>query len=66
MRRAERVTVQGPVKKQQPDGMPHRGARIREGDPTVFFVQRLNWDGSMHPSAEWEAETGVVRRRRAR
>ena len=25
MRREERVTVQGPVKKQQPDGMPHRG-----------------------------------------
>ena len=26
MRREERVTVQGPVKKQQPDGMSHRGA----------------------------------------
>ena len=25
MRREERVTVQGPVKEQQPDGMPHRG-----------------------------------------
>ena len=25
MRRGERVTVQGPVKKQQPDGMSHRG-----------------------------------------
>ena len=25
MRRDERVTVQGPVKKQQPDGMSHRG-----------------------------------------
>ena len=25
MRRVERVTVQGPVKKQQPDGMSHRG-----------------------------------------
>ena len=25
MRRAERVTVQGPVKKQQPDGMSHGG-----------------------------------------
>ena len=25
MRREERVTVQGPVKKQQPDGMSHRG-----------------------------------------
>ena len=27
MRREERVTVQGPVKKQQPDGMSHRGVR---------------------------------------
>ena len=26
MRREERVTVQGPVKKQQPDGMSHKGA----------------------------------------
>ena len=25
MQREERVTVQGPVKKQQPDGMSHRG-----------------------------------------
>ena len=25
MRREDRVTVQGPVKEQQPDGMPHRG-----------------------------------------
>ena len=25
MRRGEQVTVQGPVKKQQPDGMSHRG-----------------------------------------
>ena len=27
MRREERVTVQGPVKKQQPDGMSHRGVQ---------------------------------------
>ena len=27
MRREERVTVQGPVKEQQPDGMSHRGGR---------------------------------------
>ena len=27
MRREERVTVQGPVKKQQPDGMSHRVGR---------------------------------------
>ena len=26
MRREERVTVQGPVKEQQPDGMSHRGS----------------------------------------
>ena len=29
MRRDERVTVQGPVKKQQPDGMSHRGRQFR-------------------------------------
>ena len=28
MRREERVTVQGPVKEQQPDGMSHRGAGL--------------------------------------
>ena len=37
MRREERVTVQGPVKKQQPDGMSHRGGGdfvwgFREGE----------------------------------
>ena len=26
MRREDRVTVQGPVKEQQPDGMSHRGS----------------------------------------
>ena len=26
MQREERVTVQGPIKEQQPDGMSHRGA----------------------------------------
>ena len=30
MRREERVTVQGPVKEQQPDGMSHRGFGIGE------------------------------------
>ena len=28
MRREERVTVQGPVKEQQPDGMSHRGGVV--------------------------------------
>ena len=28
MRREERVTVQGPVKEQQPDGMSHRGVKL--------------------------------------
>ena len=35
MRREERVTVQGPVKEQQPDGMSHEGCRSRE------LLQRL-------------------------
>ena len=29
MRREERVTVQGPVKEQQPDGMSHRGSEAQ-------------------------------------
>ena len=33
MRREERVTVQGPVKEQQPDGMSHRGSPPRPLDP---------------------------------
>ena len=35
MRREERVTVQGPVKQQQPDGLSHRGC-IPFGDDFVF------------------------------
>ena len=31
MRREERVTVQGPVKEQQPDGMSHRGRKCVDG-----------------------------------
>ena len=31
MRREERVTVQGPVKEQQPDGMSHRGGAVEPG-----------------------------------
>ena len=43
MRREERVTVQGPVKEQQPDGMSHRGgvawtpAEGGEGVPEMGF-----------------------------
>ena len=36
MRREERVTVQGPVKEQQPDGMSHRGA---PPPPSSYSVQ---------------------------
>ena len=39
MRREERVTVQGPVKKQQPDGMSHRGSNL--GWPTAGTVRRF-------------------------
>ena len=31
MRREERVTVQGPVKEQQPDGMSHSGGMLWSG-----------------------------------
>ena len=37
MRREERVTVQGPVKEQQPDGMSHRGEGSHK--PYVYMAQ---------------------------
>ena len=37
MRREERVTVQGPVKKQQPDGMSHRGMRGQTADAVLHL-----------------------------
>ena len=53
MRREERVTVQGPVKKQQPDGMSHRGGSAllwptRTGSPCGVHspaVAREVWRG---------------------
>ena len=36
MRREERVTVQGPVKEQQPDGMSHRGCGMVCGLPSLM------------------------------
>ena len=43
MRREERVTVQGPVKEQQPDGMSHRGGGARAIDQTgqAVFLRSL-------------------------
>ena len=41
MRREERVTVQGPVKEQQPDGMSHRGGRYTCGYFVVLAHQGL-------------------------
>ena len=38
MRREERVTVQGPVKKQQPDGVSHRGCLAHQQGACVFHV----------------------------
>ena len=41
MRREERVTVQGPVKEQQPDGMSHRGLGVdSESTPEGDVVTR--------------------------
>ena len=64
MRREERVTVQGPVNEQQPDGMSHRGAdrphapkrsaRGRAGSldlhATSYFCHR---DGGVQRSKKW-------------
>ena len=39
MRREERVTVQGPVKEQQPDGMSHRGGGAQKPPLHNWFVR---------------------------
>ena len=44
MRREERVTVQGPVKEQQPDGMSHRGME--------YLI--IKW-----PCYSWVTATGI-------
>ena len=41
MRREERVTVQGPVKKQQPDGMSHRGGGGGWHFLSVYFFRKV-------------------------
>ena len=46
MRREERVTVQGPVKKQQPDGMSHRGGggyRHSQNSASARFEGTPSW-----------------------
>ena len=53
MRREERVTVQGPLKEQQPDGMSHRGSGIglalRTGlGQSCDGVQNRVWVGIGH------------------
>ena len=40
MRKEERVTVQGPIKKQQPDGMPHGGGGGRSGASSMLVPMR--------------------------
>ena len=58
MRREERVTVQGPVKEQQPDGMSHggggggHGGRVKEGETGLSEVQR--WLRSGHKACRTE------------
>ena len=53
MRREERVTVQGPVKKQQPDGMSHRGVPPLFTPRFGFLIRRqtqwLTTTASSHP-----------------
>ena len=41
MRREEQVTVQGPVKEQQPDGMSHRGGWSDRKAPMVPLMRIL-------------------------
>ena len=48
MRRDERVTVQGPVKEQQPDGMSHRGGRGLPAPGAVSERQGARGGGGSH------------------
>ena len=49
MQREERVTVQGPVKEQQPDGMSHRGL-------LTFPLGAMNFVPSVHAFKCWLAD----------
>ena len=54
MRREERVTVQGPVKEQQPDGMSHRG-----GLATLPITGRAtDRDRTRHPEGDQQPSGG--------
>ena len=46
MRREERVTVQGPVKKQQPDGMSHRGGGELQGHDLLLLLSTSGTSGT--------------------
>ena len=55
MRREERVTVQGPIKKQQPDGISHRGVEgTKEVSPKGFH----HW-GLTKGVSQWGLTKGV-------
>ena len=75
MRREERVTVQGPVKEQQPDGMSHRGGRgsaearrfggvalriIRHGPPVGMVVGPLHMAAVLMATSETMPLRGQV------
>ena len=63
MRRDERMTVQGPVKEQQPDGMSHRGGQQRLA-VTVrtanSFLLTANRPSVQRNCATSNSEAGVV------
>ena len=50
MRREERVTVQGPVKKQQPDGMSHRGRLCRRWNSRSPRLPHAHLNAQAHAS----------------
>ena len=56
MRREERVTVQGPVKEQQPDGMSHRGARSSHGTLLGDLDGRQSWQRILQEGTRIEQE----------
>ena len=65
MRREERVTVQGPVKEQQPDGMSHRGGKTVAFSVTIAHIiyggalEAPTHCGPQHQQAHIPAPRGI-------
>ena len=60
MRREKRVTFQGPVKEQQPDGMSHRGDAGDPPPPPLYVVVRSSCQENDPADARPSAHQSVL------